>query len=223
MQIQALLWDMDGLFIDTEELHFQSWQWLVANEGAKPLSIHEYMPCVGRPGKENIETICRMKGITGDTEPLRLRRREKYDALRIDGTPIIKENIALAKGFARLYPSLRQVLVSSSSRVDIDMNVHIVGLDNFFEMTISYEDNDGMQRKPAPDMYLYALERLKLPAEACIAFEDSESGVLSATAAGIPTVALPNRLTIQNDFSAAKLVILAGEKKSPADILNKIT
>ena len=221
--IKALLWDMDGLFIDTEELHFQAWQWMVASVGAEPLSLREYMVCVGRPGKENVETICKMKGITADTEHLRLVRREKYEELRRDGTPIIDEHVELAKKFSREYPNLRQILVSSSSRADIDANVSLIGLDDFFEFTVSYEDVPGMVRKPAPDMYLFTLKKLGLRAEECVAFEDSRSGVVSAIQAGIPTVALPNRLTVEGDFSGAKMSILPGEKKNPKEILEKIS
>ena len=213
---------MDGLFIDTEELHFQSWQWLVANEGAEPLSLKEYMRCVGKPGKENIETICTMKGIMGERGPLQLLRRKKYEELRKDGTPLIQEHIDLAKAFAEAYPDMRQVLVSSSSRDDVDTNIKLVGLDNFFELSVSYNDNGGLIRKPSPDMYHHTLKRLELPKEACLAFEDSNSGVVSAVEAGIPVVALPNRLTVGNNFSKADAVFFPGDKKTPALIMKKL-
>jgi len=63
------------------------------------------------------------------------------------------------------------------------------------------------RKKPAPDVYLLALERLSLPAEACIALEDSRNGLLSAVAAGIPCVVSPGPYTIGQDFAEAQAVI----------------
>lgn len=62
-------------------------------------------------------------------------------------------------------------------------------------------------KKPAPDIYIYALKRMGLNADDCIAFEDSENGLLSATGAGIKTIVTTNDYTRQQDFGGAALVL----------------
>jgi beta-phosphoglucomutase-like phosphatase (HAD superfamily) len=62
-------------------------------------------------------------------------------------------------------------------------------------------------KKPAPDVYLYALEKLALPANECLAIEDSHQGLRAATGAGLQTVITVNRYTQDEDFSAAVLVL----------------
>lgn len=79
---------------------------------------------------------------------------------------------------------------------------------------------DGVAKKPAPDLYHLALQRLQLPANACIAVEDSAMGLRAASAAGIPTIITINAETEGQDFSAAMLVLDSlGEPDQPATVL----
>jgi beta-phosphoglucomutase-like phosphatase (HAD superfamily) len=79
---------------------------------------------------------------------------------------------------------------------------------------------DGVAKKPAPDLYHLALQRLQLPANACIAVEDSAMGLRAAAAAGIPTIITVNAETEGQDFSAAMLVVDSlGEPDHPATVL----
>ncbi|HHC74789.1 MAG TPA: HAD family hydrolase, partial [Thiothrix sp.] len=71
-------------------------------------------------------------------------------------------------------------------------------------------------KKPAPDIYTYTLEKMGLHAEECLAFEDSENGILSSAAANIPTLITTNAYTEQHDFSPAALVVNPlGEPNQP--------
>lgn len=214
---------MDGVFVDTEELHFKSWQWLVEYVGAKPLTLEEYAPCIGHSGWENIERLSKIKKFSGNLENLRLLRREKFEELRKTGVPTIQENIELAKKFKKIFPEIRQIIVSSASKSDIARNLSDTNLNNFFEDIISYEEAENMPRKPSPDIYLYALKRAEILADEGVAFEDTESGIMSATSAHVQAVALPNRLTIGQNFMLAKLIIKPGGKKDPSDIVNNLT
>ncbi|MBX4200302.1 HAD family phosphatase [Candidatus Parcubacteria bacterium] len=219
--IEALLWDIDGVFVDTEEIHFRSWQWLLEQEG-KTLTLEEYIPCVGHTGTENIQRLAWLKGISGDLEAKRLLRRQKFEELRKDGAPIIEENIEFLKNFKKEFPNLKYTIVSAASKSDIKINLETAKISEFFQDIISFEENGGMKRKPYPDMYILALDHLNLPASKCIAFEDTESGIISAAEAGIHTVALPNHLTESQDFSRASMVISLGGIKSPKGIIDNI-
>ena len=156
-------------------------------------------------------------------EELRILRRKKFEELRENGIPIIQENIDLVKKFRDEFPNMRHIVVSSASRSDINKNLSIAQLENFFESIVSYEEVENMPRKPAPDIYLHALKSIGLPPEACLAFEDTRSGVLSAKDAGIQVVALPNRITAKQDFTHADLVLSLKERKDVYNILNLLT
>jgi putative hydrolase of the HAD superfamily len=220
--IKALLWDVDGVFVDTEEMHFRSWQWLVEKEGGSPLTIEEYAPCIGHSGAENIATIAALKNLQGDIETMRLARRKKFEELCQHGISLFDANIKLLRDFVLNFPYLMHAVVSAASKSDIKRNLDIAKIENLFDIVISYEENGGMRRKPAPDMYLLALDRLNLPSSECIAFEDTCSGTVSATAAHIKVVALPNQLTKGQDFTRASLILQSNNHKSAAEILSRI-
>ena len=186
------------------------------------MTLEENTPLIGRGGKENARTICVMKGINCDSEKFRSERRAFYRELRKNGIPLIRENIELIKNFVSEFPQIRHAAVSSEQQVEIQENLRAAGIDNFFELVVSYEDHPDLKRKPAQDMYLYALQKLGLEAGECIAFEDSTSGIAAAKAAGLLCVALPNEMTIKQSLSAADLIIFVGAERTPTQILKKL-
>jgi beta-phosphoglucomutase-like phosphatase (HAD superfamily) len=218
----VLLWDVDGVLVDTERLHFEAWQELFRARFGKALTLDEYRSCIGRGGDENMRYLLKLKGVRGDVEALRVERRRDYEELRAKGIPLITENIALVRQFREAYPEIRRVAVSSATCADIRGNLAAAGLENFFEVAVSFEDVPGMRRKPEPDIYLHALRVARVRASRCIAFEDSLSGVLSAKAAGIRCVALPNELTAGQDFRGTTLVIPPGSPRSVQGIMQMV-
>lgn len=220
--VQALIWDIDGIFVDTEALHFQAWQKLLADFG-KTLSLEEYQPMIGRGSTENMAEMCARKGISGDHQELNLRRRAYYGEIRSHGIPVLKDNVALMREFAQQYPQLIHVAASNSIASDVTENLAAAGLTNVFRFTVSGKERPDIRRKPAPDIYHLALERLGLPANACLAFEDTESGVTAAKAAGVRCVALPDALTAGQNFSAADFVIPPNTPRQPRWIMEQIT
>jgi beta-phosphoglucomutase-like phosphatase (HAD superfamily) len=95
----TLFWDVDGVFVDTEPLHFRVWQMLVRGFD-KGLSLEEFLPLVGRSGQEIAETICQMKGIA-DPESFRKSRMQLYGVERGNGIPVILENVVLLRRFQK--------------------------------------------------------------------------------------------------------------------------
>jgi len=221
LNIKFVLWDVDGVFVDTEKLHFEAWNKMLSQFG-KNLGLAEYIPLVGRDGKENAETIHVLKGISCDKEQFRADRRTIYKRLREKDIPLIKENIELVKSFVSEFPRIRHAVVSSEQKIQIGENLRAAEIDNLFELIVSYENHPDLKRKPAPDMYLYALKKLGANPEECLVFEDSASGVAAATSAKIKCVALPNEFTKNHNFSAAAFIIFPGEKRAPAQILKKL-
>lgn len=217
-KIKALIWDVDGVLVDTERLHFTAWQKLLEELG-QTLTIEEYRPMIGRDSVANMATMCAAKGIAGNQAELTARRRAIYLALRQQGIPGMDKNVALLKQFAAHYPRLTQVAASNTIAAHVGENLKTAGVTECLKFFLSYQDHPDWRRKPAPDLYLAAIARLGLPATACLAFEDTEPGVMAAKAAGLWCVALPSVLTTGQNFSAADLVIGPDEPRSAEGIL----
>jgi HAD superfamily hydrolase (TIGR01509 family) len=111
-------------------------------------------------------------------------------------------------GYAGLMEQLtahdyRRALASTSSRDWIDFVVDGLEVRPHFQAIVA--GDEVAARKPAPDVYLRAAERLGVSPEECVALEDSGPGVASAKAAGMACIAVPNRVTLSHDLSAADL------------------
>jgi beta-phosphoglucomutase-like phosphatase (HAD superfamily) len=209
--LKYILWDIDGVFVDTEALHLKAWQHLVEQFG-KTLTIEEYRGMAGRGSQENMKEICTLKDIPYDFESLNKIRRDYYESLRDAGIPVIQENVVFARELQKVFPDIVPVAVSSAAQKDIQENIKTAGLEGFFRKVFSFEDHPDIKRKPAPDIYLYALKDLGVAAEECLAFEDSSNGLIAAKDAGIRCIALPNDITLAQDFSRADLVIPSDER-----------
>lgn len=220
-KIEALLWDADGVLVDTEPLNWWAWKGLFAELG-HPVTLAEYLPMVGYGGQENLAALCRLRGITPAPDPMSRRRWEIYRTLTVGGVPPIQPNVALVRAFAQHDPAVRQVVVSSSLRSNIEGYLVTTRLTDVISQIICPGDRPTLRRKPAPDLYLLALEQLGLPASAGLVFEDSEPGVLAAKAAGLRCVALPNTFTLGQNFSPADLVIIPGKPRNVSAILNHL-
>src|SRR3989338_6005300 len=104
-QIRTLFWDIDGILVDTEVLHFRSWQMLVERFN-KTLVLEEYLPMIGRGGIENMKAICTLKNIPGSYDELNEIRRNFYTGLREKGIPVIESNIRLVRECAERFPNI---------------------------------------------------------------------------------------------------------------------
>jgi HAD superfamily hydrolase (TIGR01509 family) len=198
--IRAVIFDMDGLIIDTEWPDYQSWQELYASHGHE-LTLAEWVPYVGLWGPP-LDLLGRLTALIGDgADPaaLRARRRARCDEL-------VREAMTPMAGYHPLMERLttegyRRGLASTSSRDWVDFVVEGLGVRLQFEAIIA--GDEVAARKPAPDVYLRAAERLGVPPAECVALEDSAPGIASAKAAGMACIAIPNRVTVHHDLSAA--------------------
>lgn len=198
--IHAVIFDMDGLIIDTEWPDYQSWQELYAAHGHE-LTLEEWVPYVGVWGPP-VDLLGRLAALIGegaDPAALRARRRARCDELvRASMTPMAGFGPLMERLAAHGY---RRGLASTSSRDWVDYVVDGLAVRTHFDAIVA--GNEVATRKPAPDVYLRAAERLGVPPRECVALEDSAPGIASARAAGMACIAVPNRVTIHHDLSAA--------------------
>jgi len=198
--IRAVVFDMDGLIIDTEWPDYQSWQELYAAHG-HDLPLADWVPYVGLwgPPLDLLGRLAALIGAGADAAALKARRRARCDEL-------VRESMTPMAGYDALIQRLiahefRRGLASTSSRDWVDFVVDGLAARSHFEAIIA--GDEVAARKPAPDVYLRAAERLGVPPAECVALEDSAPGIASAKAAGMSCIAIPNRVTLLHDLSAA--------------------
>lgn len=206
----AALFDLDGLLADTEDLHVMAYSSVARHLGID-LQKEYFNSFIGVATRENVWRMMKDFGIPDSRydEILSLR----YDAYLqiVKKTPIFPMDGALECIRKVRERRMKRALVTSSLRehavaVLDNISAHS-GLEEnllrFFDAMVFI--NSIERPKPEPDMYLEALKQLGTPAGECIAFEDSESGVVAAKRAGIFTVAIPNAHTRGQNFSTADI------------------
>ncbi len=190
--LKAILFDFDGVIVDTESVLFQSWQDTCAAHGCA-LSIEQWAANVGGYSYDifdplgHIETQC---GHPIDREAVNTARRACYlhRVHRQDAMPGIPEAFEATKTLG-----LKLAVVSSSSINWVTGHLKRLALDAFVDVYACGNEVENV--KPDPAVYHLALERLHIGAAQAIAIEDSPKGVAAAKTAGIYCVAAPNPVT----------------------------
>lgn len=196
----AVIFDMDGVLLDSEPLHEQVTKSVLAECGVTTAGGGPY---VGMTTRESFAQICREFGLPHDPAELDAR----YTARVI---PLLRERAAPLPGVPDVLRALRarglRLALASSSGLDvIEATLEGLGLRGLFETVVSAADLP--RGKPAPDVFLEAARRLGVAPEACVVIEDSERGVQAARAAGMRCVAVPCSVTRHHDFTGATLTL----------------
>ena len=186
-QIEAVVFDLDGVIVDSEHLWDEVREELARERGGH---WHERAQA-DMMGMSSTEWSRYMHDVIGLAEsPAEIddevvaRMLDRY-ALRL---PLIDGAV---DAVLRLAEAFRLALASSSNRRIIDAVLDAAGLASSFEATVSSEEVG--RGKPAPDVFLEAARRLGLPPDRCAAVEDSANGIRAAHASGMRVVAIPNR------------------------------
>ena len=215
--IRALLFDFDGLIVDTETPSYASWQ-EVYREHGQELPLDRWAAIIGTIG--GFEPLDYLEELHGpvDREAVRTRRREhELELLEIeDLRPGILDYLEEAER-----RGLKTAIVSSSSREWVDRHlIRLERAEHFDEIVTA--DHDPERSKPRPTLYLEALDRLGVAAGEAIAFEDSPNGVKAAKAAGIFTVAVPNGVTVALGLDEADLLLESLAELSLRELLERV-
>lgn len=201
--VRALLFDFDGLIVDTESPAFAAWQRLYAQHGQE-LSLERWSAAIGTIG--GFDALAHLETLVG--EPL---EHEVIEAGRLKHELTLVEAEELRPGVAEYLADaerlgLRKAIVSSGSRPWIDR--HLRRLERLYGWdAIVTADGDEDRAKPSPTLYLEALDALSVEAAEAIAFEDSPNGIRAARAARIYCVGVPNAVTAGLGLDAADLVV----------------
>ncbi|HEX7485807.1 MAG TPA: HAD family phosphatase [Vicinamibacterales bacterium] len=194
----AVIFDMDGVLIDSEPIHFEATRALLADHGVvySPDDEENFYGCTDR---EVFRALRVRYGLGTSEAELAASWTERVVGLL---TRPLQPMAGVPDALRALRTSgLRLALASSSAPAIIAATLTGLGLSDVFEFTVSGHDVE--HGKPAPDIFLAAARRLGLPCEACLIVEDSFNGLSAAVAAGIPCVAVPCASTAGQDFSRA--------------------
>lgn len=215
--LKALIFDVDGTLAETEELH--------------RVAFNKAFTASDLPWHWDRDQYRKLLEVSGGKERIRhfVESAEMPEAGRNDLAEWIAELHKLktsiytqlvSDGKARLRPGVRELIATAQrrgTRLAIATTTSLPNVDAL--LVAAYGDQAGdifefvcagdsvPAKKPAPDIYLDALRKLELPADECLAIEDSRNGLLAAHAAGIPTIVTPGIYTDDQDFSEAVLVV----------------
>ncbi|MBM3817858.1 MAG: HAD family phosphatase [Acidimicrobiia bacterium] len=199
--IRAILWDNDGVLVDTEHLYFQANRDVLASIGID-LAEEQYLDLFMVQGC-GAWHLAEQRGLPpAEIERLRDERNARYTRLlRLEprGLPGVEDVLAALHG--------KYVMgVVTSSRKDHFAVIHeATGFLKYFDFVVA--SGDYARSKPAPDPYLLAVDRSGVAVEECLAIEDSERGLAAALAAGLRCVVVPSGLTRRQTFSGAHRVL----------------
>jgi len=195
--VRALLWDHDGVLVDTERLYFQATRELLAEAGAE-LDEDAYRRFFLQQGT-GAWHLARERG-HGDAEISRLKQRRdaRYEALLRGEEVLIPGVLPL---LAELAPRVRMAIVTSSKRAHFAAIHERSELPRHFEFVLAREDYAAS--KPDPEPYVAAVARLGLTTTDCLVIEDSARGLAAAKAAGLTCWVIPSELTRYSDFATA--------------------
>jgi HAD superfamily hydrolase (TIGR01509 family) len=203
--LRAGIFDMDGLMVDTEVIQSRAFEAVAAEYGVTP-EINEN-GTVHHVGESSADTWSRLQqrhGFEADIDELTIRKRQEVIA-------VLRQGISPLPGLAGLLMDLqerdiRMAVATNAQSERADIVLGSLGVRGFFEVITTANDVGG-RVKPDPYSYLTTAERLGVLPSECVVFEDAQSGVESASAAGMKVIAVPNHATRKMDFEKADLVV----------------
>lgn len=199
--VQAILWDNDGVLVDTECLFFESTRTTLARIGIH-LSLEQFLDLSMRQGGSAFELAIENGWQKQQLAHLRRGRDVLYSELLRRHTRVLP---GVPETLKALHGRKRMAVVTSSQRQHFDTMHADIGLREYFDFAQVREDYN--ETKPDPEPYLLALKRLGMKADNCVAVEDSERGLAAARAAGIRCLVIPNDITRSCSFQGATAIL----------------
>lgn len=200
---------MDGLMIDTERLHHESFKAVLEEYGITPQPNKQGVIHIsGISAADNWDRFKQQYGFEEDTTVLSRKKNELH-------YKFLKDKVTAMPGLIDLLKLLRANkfeigIASSSIRPHIDLVVKTLGISNYIGAIAS--GDEVTHSKPAPDIFLKAASKLGVSPKECVVFEDAMNGMKAAKAAKMRVIVVPNIFTLHEDFTPADRVVPTLEK-----------
>lgn len=210
----TVLWDNDGVLVDTEGLYFQACKEVLGSVGVD-LTLDQFKEVSLRRG-ESTFILATEQGVAAE-EVANLRRQR--DGLYAD---LLESRSCVIDGaeevLRALHGRVRMGVVTSARQQHFEAVHKISGLIHYLDFVLTREDYT--QSKPHPEPYLTAMKRHGLSPDACVVVEDSERGLAAATAAGVDCIIVLSEWTRGGDFSDA-LAVVESIAEVPEEVLKR--
>ncbi|HEU5077784.1 MAG TPA: HAD family phosphatase [Opitutaceae bacterium] len=189
-EFAGYIFDLDGTLIDTMPLHYRAWARAMRDAGLKEvLSEDLFYSLGGVPTRRVAELFAEHYGLTIDPERVMHEKELLYLEL-IPEVKLIEPVAAFARKIAATHP--RSIATGGTPDIALPA-IRAAGLHDIFQTVITPMDVPAGRGKPCPDMFLLAAERMGVPPEKCLVFEDANPGIQGALAAGMQVVHVPSR------------------------------
>jgi HAD superfamily hydrolase (TIGR01509 family) len=198
---EAVIFDMDGVIVDSEPYSVQALVDVLRTYGVIPTTADLHRS-YGRRIRDDLADYFSRYGVTGDLDSAIAHKHARYFHLAAGHL----------KPFAGVMPLLRRLrrqgsrlaLASSGDRIKVAFGMQALGLNGIFATVVS--GDDVTQSKPHPEIYLLAAQRLGVEPGACVAIEDAPAGVESAKRAGMRCIAVTNSVAPE-ELRGADLIV----------------
>ena len=187
-ECKAIIFDMDGLMIDTERMALKAWQLAGADFGF-PISDDIFITMVGRNRHDSDCILVEIFGSDFPIDAVRKRRRTYVDGWIDEGKLAVKSGLLELLGFLDEISMPKAVATSTG----YERAIHKLALTNLLDHFPIVIAGDQIEKgKPAPDIFLAAAARLDILPERCLVLEDSDAGIQAAHNAGMTPVMIPD-------------------------------
>ncbi len=205
----VIIFNLDGILINTENLKFLAWQKTFANYGL-PLTLEEYQNLFNCEDDKIALGMNSKNNTHFPKERLIQEKNAYYQNLYKFNVPQIRTAVLAVHELLELKNSLniKLALTTTAPRSEVLYMLKFIGLDNAFDVLVSGDDLIDIQdpegiNKPKPYIYQRVAEQLKIEPQKCLVFDDSEVGVEAALNAQMSVIAIPNQFTKYQNFSKA--------------------
>jgi HAD superfamily hydrolase (TIGR01509 family) len=185
--VEAIVFDLDGVLIDSEQIWNRVRESLVRERGGR-WHDHAHQDMMGMSAPEWSRYMHDVLGLSDSPSDISAEVVRRMEEMYRHELPLMKGAVHAVDRLAGRWPL---AVASSSNRRLIDVVLDMAGLARRFAVTIASEEVS--RGKPAPDVYLKAARWLHVDPMRCVAVEDSQNGFLSAKAAGMRVIAVPNK------------------------------
>lgn len=213
-QVEAVIFDLDGVLVESEQVWDEVRERFVEERGGRwhPDAQREMM---GMSSLEWSRYMSEELGVPLAPEQISAAVAERVAGAYRDALPLLPGAVDAVRRLAERWPL---GLASSSNRPVIDLVLDLAGVADCFSVAVSSEEVG--RGKPAPDVYLKAAARLQVEPESAVAIEDSTNGLLAARAAALGVVAVPNRSfpPTAEALAAADVVVGSLHELTPAAV-----
>lgn len=198
---KVILWDNDGVLVDTEPLYFRANYEVLAQLGVR-VTEADYIDVSLRQGRSMFELALRQGYREDELAPYRKQRDDLYMHFLQTHDCSVPGALPTVQALA---PDFRMGVVTSARREHFEQVHRRTGILPFMAFTLAL--GEYPRSKPHPDPYLAGVTAAGEPASACVVVEDTERGLAAATAAGLPCIAVRTKLTRDCAFAGAAHVV----------------